>query len=184
VSVDQIEDREALDTFYASDDPWSYDDNPADERRAAELLALVGHLNPERTLDIGCGNGFLTLSLPGREVLGCDLSGKAVEAARRRSSQRGQSDRIRFEECSLFDLSPAKFGRFDLIVVTGVLYPQYIGRATSVARLIIDDMARPGCHIASCHILDWDPPRLAHVLVDQSIYPYRNFNHLLEIVRT
>lgn len=179
-----VQSSSELDAFYQIDDPWGYDTNPHDQRRRSELLSLIGHLRPRRTLDIGCGNGFVTLTLPGKEVIGVDLSEMAVKHARQRASQLANGTRFRFEAMDIFDVDPERLGLFDLVVITGVLYPQYIGGAICVVRAIIDAIAAPGAVIASCHISDWKPPRLAHVLIDEVVYPYWDYTHLLEVVQT
>jgi SAM-dependent methyltransferase len=46
-----------------------------------QLVELVEALPPARTLDIGCGTGFLTRHLPG-EVVGLDQSARMLEVAR------------------------------------------------------------------------------------------------------
>jgi SAM-dependent methyltransferase len=48
------------------------------------LSATIESLEPARTLDVGCGTGFLTRSLPGR-VIGLDVSAAMLEIARRRA---------------------------------------------------------------------------------------------------
>ncbi|MBV9367192.1 MAG: class I SAM-dependent methyltransferase [Solirubrobacterales bacterium] len=64
--------------------------NPAQEyRRRLALRLLERRGTPERLLDIGSGNGeFLAAAAarwPGAELLGLELSGAAVEAARRKA---------------------------------------------------------------------------------------------------
>jgi ubiquinone/menaquinone biosynthesis C-methylase UbiE len=58
-----------------------------DERR--ELQELIARLPPLRTLDVGCGTGFLTRHLQG-EVVGLDASERMLEVAR------GQAPNARF----------------------------------------------------------------------------------------
>ena len=53
-----------------------------DERR--ELQELIARLPPLRTLDVGCGTGFLTRHLQG-EVVGLDASERMLEVARRQA---------------------------------------------------------------------------------------------------
>ncbi|MEA2195447.1 MAG: hypothetical protein QOG42_1881 [Solirubrobacteraceae bacterium] len=176
-----VQSQEELDRFYERDaDPWRYDDTPDDAARVARLLAALPSLPYERTLDIGCGNGFVTARLPGREIVGVDLSQKAiVHATQRVPSSEGRS--FRFLARSLFELHPDELGTFDLVVITGVLYPQYIGRASSVATESIRRLLRPGAIVACAHIDDWTAHRLPFTTLAMSVDRYREFFHRLEI---
>jgi ubiquinone/menaquinone biosynthesis C-methylase UbiE len=59
---------------------------PVPERWADErdhLLETLEGLEPKRTLDVGCGTGFVTLHLPG-EIVGVDQSDAMLEVAANR----------------------------------------------------------------------------------------------------
>lgn len=165
-----------LDQWYAESDPWHYYDNPEDTKRRAVLLGELPRRDYAATLDLGCGNGFLTNDLPGKNVVGIDISRRAIEHA-----QRHASERVRFLASDLFALSPSKVGTFDLVVITGVLYPQYIGQAVLLAQVIVDRLLNPGGVLASVHIESWYKARFPYLLAKQLTYPYREFTHLLEI---
>lgn len=170
-----------LDDFYQVEDPWAYKDTADDTRRLTELLAVMPKRQFERVLDIGCGNGFVTLELPGNFVHGVDLSAKAVGWSEARRLCRSDSRRFCFTQSSLFDLDTHDLGCFDLIVITGVLYQQYIGKSFSLVRRIIDSLLQPGGNLVSCHIDDWNPPLLPYTLLDRTFYPYREYIHRLEV---
>lgn len=176
-----LEPAASIDAQYAVPDPWDYDTTPDDEVRAARLLSHLPDRGYARTLDVGCGNGFLTVRLPGDEVVGCDISGKAVGWARERAAARDDADRFRFETASLFDLPSLALGRFDLVVITGVLYEQYVGRSFALVRLIVDDLLAEGGVLASVHIDDWFPHRFPYTTLRLSIDRYREYHHRLEI---
>jgi ubiquinone/menaquinone biosynthesis C-methylase UbiE len=55
----------------------------AESREVAELAATIARLAPARTLDVGCGTGYLTRHLPG-EVVGLDQSHRMLFRARAR----------------------------------------------------------------------------------------------------
>ncbi len=172
-----------LDAFYSSSDPWGYAESADDHRRRTELLSLLPDAPFGRTLDIGCGNGFITLQLPGDEVVGIDLSERAIGWAREASARHVNADRFRFEALSLLDPAMLRLGQFDLICITGVLYPQYIGKAASLVRTAIDALLKSGGYVASCHIREWAALRLPYTMIDAAIYPYREFVHQLEVMR-
>ncbi|MEO8364607.1 MAG: class I SAM-dependent methyltransferase [Pseudoxanthomonas sp.] len=178
----ELQSRLDLDAFYSDADPWGYSGNPDDERRRAELLSALPRRQFKRCLDIGCGNGFVTCSLPGDSVLGIDISPKAIEWARQHAAEKGIAERVKFSPLSLLDPAIADLGRFDLIVVTGVLYDQYIGKAKSVVRTVVDDLLEGGGVIASCHIRHWNHLRFAYTLLDRLLYPYREYTHHLEVL--
>lgn len=165
-----------LDAFYTDPDPWGYYTNPEDAKRRALLLASLPKREYGATLDIGCGNGFITTQLPGERVTGVDISESAIKHARRNGDSR-----MSFLAADLFALRPEAIGTFDLVVVTGVLYPQYIGKARVLAQMIVGALLRPGGVLASVHIESWYTSRFPYLLATQTSYPYREYNHLLEI---
>jgi SAM-dependent methyltransferase len=173
---DNIQDAATLDTFYSTDDPWGYHTNAEDAKRRAVLLAELPKRDYTATLDIGCGNGFVTSQLPGKRILGVDISAKAIGHARRH-----EDARLSFTRADLFELDVTKMGTFDLIVVTGLFYTQYIGKACILAQTLIDRLLAPGGVLASVHIAEWYTARFPYLLAKQITYPYREFTHVMEI---
>jgi SAM-dependent methyltransferase len=178
-----IQTKADLDHFYLEQDPWRYADHADDTRRKNELLSLLPSSRFRRTLDIGCGNGFLTFDLPGDEVVGVDLSSAAVSWANQGREVRSDAARFSFLTSSLFEIESTRFGTFDLVVITGVLYPQYIGRTSSLVRQRIDAVLEEGGILVSCHINEWNPPRFPYTTLDVALYPYRSHTHRLETYR-
>ncbi len=178
-----IQTKQQLDCFYSEPDPWQYAGHPDDARRKTELLSLIPPRQFERTLDIGCGNGFLTFDLPGKAVTGVDLSSSAIAWACQNRDMRDDAARFSFVAASLFELDPKRLGLFDLVVITGVLYAQYIGRTSSLVRQRIDELLEEGGILISCHIDEWHPPRFPYTTLDVVLYPYRDHAHRLEVYR-
>lgn len=179
--ISEVQSAVELDAHYSTEDPWGYDTTDDDRLRRERLLSLLPGRDFGRTLDIGCGNGFVTLSLPGSVVVGCDVSPQAIGWARQRAQDRRDRDRFDFRALSLFELPRAAVGRFDLIVITGVLYPQYIGRAFSLVQLIVDDLLNEGGMLMSVHIGEWCRHWFPYTLLDMSLYSYREYTHRLEV---
>jgi SAM-dependent methyltransferase len=175
-----VQSKAELEDFYAEPDPWHYDEVADDAARVARLLAAIPPRDYDRTLDVGCGNGFVTAQLPGRERVGIDLSERAVAYAAERVPTTEERP-VRFLAGSLFEADPAELGTFDLVVITGVLYPQYIGGGRVVAVERIKALLRPGAIVASVHIDEWDAPRLPLTTLTISVDRYREYFHRLEI---
>jgi SAM-dependent methyltransferase len=89
-----------------------------------EALAAAG---PDASaLDIGCNEGWFSQRLldwgAGR-VLGCDSREFNVRRARLMRDHYGiPAERLALDVADLFDLSPARVGRFDVVALLGVLY--------------------------------------------------------------
>lgn len=171
-----IQDPRSLEAWHEAADPWGYETHPDDRLRKSRLLAELPGRDYRRTLDIGCGQGFITRDLPGREVVGVDVSAEAI-----RQAQAHASARLRFVQASLFDLPARLEGRFDLVVITGVLYPQYVGHALTCAYRIVDRLLEPGGLLVSVHIDAWYQARFPLLKLRDHFYAYREYTHRLEV---
>ena len=169
-----------LEVFYTNEDPWDYEKNPDDLRRKSEALAILPINKYKRVLDVGCGNGFLTFDLPGDEIIGIDISEAAVTWANKRKLF-NSSKSFSFMQKSIFDLSAAELGQFDLVVITGLLYPQYIGNSSFYIREKINQLLSKGGILMTCHISDWMNWQFPFCRIDSTYYPYRDFHHKLDI---
>lgn len=166
-----------LEEWYEKPDPWEYENNPDDLNRRAMLLSVLPKREYRRVLDIGCGDGFVTVRLPGREIIGTDISANAI-----RHAVKNKPSHIAYFQHSLFDLPGQGWDEsFDLIVITGVLYPQYIGNSESLTYVIIDDLLQSGAHLVSCHIDEWYKARFPYITLRREYYPYREYTHVLEV---
>ena len=167
-----------IEHWYEKPDPWQYEDSPDDLKRKSMLLSVLPQARYGRILDIGCGDGFITRNLPGDKIIGVDISENAIKHAKSKPQPN-----IEYQQKSLFDLGVTDFGSqlFDLVVITGLLYPQYIGMSQKLAMIIIDELLPPGGHLVSCHIDEWYAMRFPYITLHREYYPYREFNHLLEV---
>lgn len=71
------------DDWYLGRGRFAERDRPGFRREVADVAALLSSLRPARTLDIGCGTGFMTRHLPGR-VTALDRSLGMLTVARSR----------------------------------------------------------------------------------------------------
>jgi|SRR5690606_6807791 len=168
-----------IDAEYGTEDPWGYFRNPHDEARKQILVSTLEEYAPTRVLDIGCGNGFITQSIPARSIVGLDISPKAIEEAVRRDPGR----RIDYRACSLFDVPSMELGQFDCVLITGVLYAHYIGKSLPLVYRIIDECLSDAGLLVSVHIDEWYFARFPYSRVRAQRYAYRTYTHLLEVYR-
>lgn len=90
-----------------------------DPRPETEALVgwAIGGPVPDRVLDLGTGSGAIVVALlhalPGTRGLATDISGAALDIARRNAASHGVLDRLTLAQASWWDGAP---GRFDLIV--------------------------------------------------------------------
>lgn len=165
-----------IEATYAEADPWGYESNPHDDARKQILLDHARRARPKRTLEIGCGHGFVTRDLPGDVVVGVDIAGAAIEHARRDAPPR-----VEYRRASIFDLPSLGLAAFDLVVVAGVLYDHYIGATLPLVYTLVDETLAPGGRLISVHIDSWYRARFPFRLLSTEIYPYREYLHRLEV---
>lgn len=172
-----LQSKEELDRWYENPDPWNYEKSLEDLNRRAILLSVIPRKKYKKVLDIGCGNGFITNYLPGEKIIGIDISSQAIEHAKKNASSH-----IEYFSHSIFDLPFLGWeNTFDLIVITGILYPQYIGQSENLIYTIIDDLLINGGILISCHIEEWYSARFPYVTLHREYYSYREYVHLLEV---
>ena len=95
----------------------------------------------------------MTLSLPGDQVIDCDISEQAIDWAQKRAADLTDK-KIRVFARSIFDLHTLNLEPFDLILMTGVLYSECIADSSSV-HPVIDQLLKKGGILVTCHIQQW-----------------------------
>ena len=112
--------KEAMNQKYAKPDPFGVKTNPADAVRKEKIISTLTqwveeHRNGEpfeRALDIGCGEGTITVDIPAKEIVGYDPSDIALS-------------RVPSGTIVVTD-NPAQIeGKFDCIIAAGVLVKEY-----------------------------------------------------------
>tara|TARA_R110000751_G_scaffold105046_4_gene200866 strand:+ start:87351 stop:87881 length:531 start_codon:yes stop_codon:yes gene_type:complete len=172
-----IQNINELNKFHKNLDPWGYKDNPDDQKRVDILLSEIPKKDYYNVLDIGCGQGFVTKFLPGEKIIGVDISKNAINNANKLNDKKN----LAFEVCSIFELQKKFDKKFDLIIITGVLYPQYIGESSSLIYKIINDLLNDNGLLVSVHINEWYNCQFPFLKLKEIHYSYRNYNHKLEI---
>lgn len=138
-----------FDDFYACNgpDPWGFADRWYERRKRDVTLACLPRERFARALEVGCSIGVLTAALAPRcdSLLATDLAEAAVAAARERLRP---APHVRVERSDAPEDVPD--GRFDLVVVSEVLYyldPPALDRV--LGRLVAaldDDGVLLACH--------------------------------------
>jgi SAM-dependent methyltransferase len=135
--------HEFFDSLAPVYDDWWHDQGrfvpgsrPGWSEEVARVLTVLHSLEPTRTLDVGCGTGFLTGELPGAAA-GLDASEEMLEIARKRAPQ---IEFIRGDATSL-PFADGSFGRVFASVLCTHLEPtaraQFIAEARRTAREIV-----------------------------------------------
>ena len=173
-----IQDRKELEEWHSIEDPWGYENSSEDEKRKQILLSEIPEEKYSSVLDIGCGQGFITRELPGSKILGIDISFEAIERARK-----FQNKRLTFEQASIFELPNLDHESYDLIVITGVIYPQYVGKSLNLLYHYVNQILKDDGVLVSVHINEWYSARFPYLQTKLISYPYREFTHRLEVYR-
>ena len=167
---------EELEEWHKKDDPWGYYNNPEDTKRIDILLSEIPRKNYKNVLDIGCGQGFVTRVLPWTKITGVDISQEAIKKAKA-----FETEKLKFVHASLFSLNKIFDKQFDLILITGVLYTQYIGNSLNLCYRIVDKLLDDSGILVSVHIDEWYKARFAYLLLKDYFYDYREYTHRLEV---
>jgi 2-polyprenyl-3-methyl-5-hydroxy-6-metoxy-1,4-benzoquinol methylase len=170
-----------LEFFYANEDPWGYETNSDDIKRRNIILSEIPERNYDNVLDIGCGHGFVTRELPGKKITGIDISVNAITQANSYQSKLNKTKQINFIQASIFDFDSHDYGIYDLIIITGVLYPQYIGQAKSIIYKIIDKHLATDGYLICCHINEWYKLRFPYLMLENYYFEYREYTQCLEV---
>jgi len=178
-----IQTQSELDQWYDQDDPWDYENSLEDRKRKDILLHEIPEKAYLQTLDIGAGHGFITRDLPGKEVIGVDLAKKAIQQAKKaRWNKPTKEKKFEFYVADLFQMPKEVLTKkFDLIVITGVLYPQYIGESHTLVYHIIDQLLNPNGILVSVHISEWYKARFPYLMLKEYHYPFLTYTHQLEV---
>lgn len=99
-------------------------------------------LDGKRVLDIGCGGGILSDSMArkGAEVLGIDLSGKALKVAQLHALEAGTTN-VQYREVSAEALAAEQPGSFDVVTCMEML--EHVPDPASIVRSCAA-LAKPG----------------------------------------
>jgi tRNA (mo5U34)-methyltransferase len=99
------------------------------ETRLAMIFSILDTMFADQwpqvtALDVACHEGYFAINLAKRgcrDVLGIDIRKENIEGAVLMRSVYGLSN-LRFDERDVLSLGPAEYGRFDVVLMLGLLY--------------------------------------------------------------
>ncbi len=155
-----------FDQLYAADpDPWHFATSAYERAKYQVTLAALPGRRFASGLEVGCSIGVLTRLLAAQcdRLLGVDVSAAPLVQARRRCP-----DHVRFRQARIPDDWPA--GRFDLIVLSEVLYFLSPGQIAATARRL-EGCLLPGAAVGAVNWLgetdtQCDGDAAAELLID------------------
>lgn len=113
--------QEQVDLIYEDTDPWGLKDLETEKFRKVQILNSTPKRYYRRILDIGCGEGFITndlqVTLYTNQIIGIDLSKKAINRARKKAPEN-----VHYIEADFATIDPESLGKFDLILVNQFIY--------------------------------------------------------------
>ncbi|TDD17892.1 methyltransferase domain-containing protein [Nonomuraea diastatica] len=113
-------------------DPWKLSSDSYERQKYEATLKHVPPKPYRRIIEVGCSEGAFTRALaaayPEAEIVGVDVSARALARARRRVPDTG---RVRFVQADILTHVPEQ--RFDLVFCSETLY--YLGRHERLRRV-------------------------------------------------
>ncbi|MFJ1656681.1 class I SAM-dependent methyltransferase [Streptomyces sp. NPDC088337] len=157
-------------------DPWGHAVDSYEAFKYSKTLESVPARPYRHIVDIGCSEGVFTClvaqSYPAADVVGIDISERALMRARNRAKEVNQ--RITFEAIDILNQSPR--GTFDLVICSELLY--YLG---STNRLLlgctkIAALLEPGGFLVLVH--PWPESRRLYRHFDTNTALVRHAEHI------
>lgn len=165
--------REELNKFYQQPDPWNYQTTQDDMMRMQKIIEVARKHGPfQRAIDIGCGEGFITQHLPAFERYGYDLSDIAMS--------RLPDAVIPFP---MYEVEKRRnFKKFDLVLATGVFYPQYDYQAMIELCKFFSNYMVITCNIEG---EQWEQPEVMDIgkQIEAVKFPYRGYTEVLRVFK-
>lgn len=157
-----MQSKDSLEEWYSLVDPWGYATNPDDLQRKQRILEAIPEKDYQRALDIGAGEGFITVDLPAKEIEAIELSDAAAERLPKGIKRVAKPH-----------------GDYDLIVCTGMLYAQYDHQQ------FLDWIREHGIDIVvTSNIKDWEINDLPEdKQIYQVVFPYREYEQILRVYK-
>jgi cyclopropane fatty-acyl-phospholipid synthase-like methyltransferase len=148
--------RGYFDALYARDgDPWKFASSPYEQAKYSATLQALPAAHFSSAFEVGCSIGVLSRMLAKccTALLAVDVAEAALVQARRRCAD---LDQVEFDLMQIPGEWPRR--RFDLIVLSEVLYYLSPNDVACTARLARDSLRRGGAILLVHYILPTDYP--------------------------
>jgi hypothetical protein len=134
-------------------DPWEFETSEYERAKYEDTLAALPHEQYQGGVEVGCSIGVLTKMLAERcdELLGLDVSDRALDKARERCSE---LQGVRFACMRVPQTMPE--GEFDLVMVSEVAYYWTLADLEKAADGLAERHAQGG-HLVLVHLTEWVP---------------------------
>lgn len=135
---------------------------------AEEIIESVGVAEGMQVLDLACGDGNTAIpsAKRGADVLGVDIAGYLVEAARRRANEAGVSN-CTFKEGDVSNLEGIEDDKFDLTI--SIFGAMFAPRPFDVAKEMVR-VTKPGGRVVMGNWIPNDPTLVAQILKVSSAF--------------
>ncbi len=152
-------DLESFDRMYRREgDPWDFADSDYEQHRYRCSIQALHRVRYRRCFEPGCSIGVLTAKLADRcdEVIACDASAAAIEAARHRLAAHTN---VELHTATLPEWWPT--GRFDLVVFSELGYYWDVAELEPLVDRLADTV-EPGGELLAVHWLGESGDHLLH----------------------
>lgn len=158
--------RRYFDWWHRTPDPWHLTTDAYERYKYQTTLGELPAEPVRRILEVGCSEGafteLLAAAYPDAEIIGLDISDRALERARRRLE--GATARVRFVHGDLLDHETAT--QYDLVFCAETLY--YLGRDHRLRRASQRLSSLPAAGGLLVLVHPWPEARRLHAFVDAS----------------
>ena len=139
-----MEDKEIFEKIYEKPGAvWT------SEKAPRELIELIEKkiIKPCKVIDIGCGEGFYSIYLAskGFDVLGIDLSEKAIEYAKENASRKGVN--VRFIAMDISDLKQLD-EKFDFVFEWAIMHHIPLKKRETYVKNITNLLTKKGSYVS------------------------------------
>ncbi|MEV0612461.1 class I SAM-dependent methyltransferase [Nonomuraea sp. NPDC050404] len=158
--------RRYFDWWHRTPDPWKLSTDGYEQDKYRATLEQVPERPYRRIVEVGCAEGVFTRTLaatyPEAEIIGMDVSDRALERARERVPQDG--GRVRFVQADLLTHEPEQ--HYDLAFISETLY--YLGRHERLQRASaqLGDLLVPDGVLVAVH--PWPEATRLHGYLDEN----------------
>jgi len=148
-----------------------------DIKRKKKIITAINKFKHSKVLDIGCGSGFITEAINTDFVMGIDADPIVIKQLSRTNQNKHTYVMGDFTIADVFK----DFPTFDMIVMTGILYRQYIENKESIVLTNVDKVLEHNGYLILCHIENWAYIKFPYKLVEWDLFDYGKYYQKIEV---